>query len=220
MLVLHYTGMRSAEAALARLTAPEAGVSAHYLIDRAGQLYSLVSEAERAWHAGVSHWRGVSDVNSASVGIELENKGHEFGPEPYPAAQMETLINLAGEIVARHGIAARNVVGHSDIAPSRKQDPGEWFDWAALAAAGIGLWPAPRPSRGRVLATGDQGEDVERFQAALATYGYGLVADGRFGPVTRDTVAAFQRHFRPQTVDGIADLETLDRLAGLISMLD
>ncbi len=220
MLVLHYTGMQTAEAALERLTAAEAGVSAHYLIDRAGRLYRLVPETERAWHAGVSRWRGVSDVNSASIGIELENKGHEFGPEPYPAAQMEVLTALTGEIVARHGIEARNVVGHSDIAPSRKQDPGEWFDWAALAAEGIGLWPSPRPSRGRVLATGDQGEDVERFQAALATYGYGLVADGRFGPVTRATVAAFQRHFRPQTVDGVADLETLDRLAGLLSLLD
>ncbi|MEM7120850.1 MAG: N-acetylmuramoyl-L-alanine amidase [Pseudomonadota bacterium] len=220
MLVLHYTGMQTAEDALERLTAPEAGVSAHYLIDRAGQLFRLVPETERAWHAGVSHWRGISDVNSASIGIELENKGHEFGPEPYPAAQMATLVALAGDIVTRHCIEARNVVGHSDIAPSRKQDPGEWFDWAALAAAGIGLWPAPRPSRGRILTTGDQGEDVERFQAALATYGYGLVADGRFGPVSRATVVAFQRHFRPQNVDGVADLETLDRLAGLLSMLD
>lgn len=220
VLVLHYTGMVSAEAALERLTAPEAGVSAHYLIDRAGELYSLVPETERAWHAGVSRWRGVCDINSASVGIELENKGHEFGPEPYPAAQMETLVAVAGDIVARHGIEARNVVGHSDVAPSRKQDPGEWFDWAALAAEGIGLWPVPRPSRGRVLAMGDQGEDVERFQAALATYGYGLVADGRFGPLTRDVVASFQRHFRPQTVNGDADLETLDRLAGLLAMLD
>ncbi len=220
MLVLHYTGMTSAEAALERLTAPEAGVSAHYLIDREGDVYRLVPETERAWHAGVASWRGISDVNSASIGVELENKGHEFGPEPYSDTQMAALLTLAGDIAARHAIAARNVVGHSDVAPSRKEDPGEWFDWAGLAAAGIGLWPTPRPSRGRVLAAGDQGEDVERFQAALATYGYGLVADGRFGPVTRDTVAAFQRHFRPRTVDGVADLETLDRLTGLLAMLD
>ncbi|MCP4250483.1 MAG: N-acetylmuramoyl-L-alanine amidase, partial [bacterium] len=122
--------------------------------------------------------------------------------------------------VTRHEIAGRNVVGHSDVAPGRKQDPGEWFDWSGLASAGIGLWPQPASSRGRELRLGDSGEDVERFQAALATYGYGLVADGRFGPATRLVVEAFQRRFRPDRLDGVADRATLDRLAGLLKLLD
>jgi len=220
MLVLHYTGMESVDAALRRLCDPASEVSAHYLIDDNGQIFQLVAEARRAWHAGKSCWRGAADVNSASIGVELANPGHEFGPRPYPGPQMASLKALAGEIVARHGIAARNVVGHSDVAPARKQDPGEWFDWAALAEAGIGLWPAPAASRGRPLGEGDSGEDVERFQAALATYGYGLVADGRFGTLTRAVVEAFQRHFRPARVDGAADRDTLDRLAGLMRLLD
>ena len=220
MLVLHYTGMESAEAALDRLCDPAAEVSAHYLVDEAGRVVQLVDEERRAWHAGRASWRGETDINGASIGIELANPGHELGPAPYPEAQMEALIGLARGIVARHAIAPRDIVGHSDVAPARKQDPGEWFDWAALARAGLGLWPAPAAWRGRPLRRGDAGEDVERFQAALATYGYGLVADGRFGAATRQVVEAFQRHFRPARIDGVADRETLDCLAGLMTLLD
>jgi N-acetylmuramoyl-L-alanine amidase len=220
MLVLHYTGMESAEAALDRLCDPAAEVSAHYLLDEAGRVVQLVDEERRAWHAGRASWRGETDINGASIGIELANPGHELGPAPYPEAQMEALIGLARGIVARHAIAPRDIVGHSDVAPARKQDPGEWFDWAALARAGLGLWPAPAAWRGRPLRRGDAGEDVERFQAALATYGYGLVADGRFGTATRQVVEAFQRHFRPARIDGVADRETLDCLAGLMTLLD
>jgi N-acetylmuramoyl-L-alanine amidase len=220
MLVLHYTGMETAQAALDRLCDPASQVSAHYLIDESGRVVQLVAEDRRAWHAGVASWCGEPDVNGASIGVELANPGHEFGPSAYPAAQMAALRALAGGILARHGIAGRHVVGHSDVAPGRKQDPGEWFDWAGLAHSGIGLWPEPAVSRGRAFCQGDSGEDVGRFQAALASYGYGLVADGRFGPATRLVVEAFQRHFRPRLIDGVADRETLDRLAGLMQLLD
>lgn len=216
MLVLHYTGMASAAAALDRLTDPAAEVSAHYLIDEAGAVHALVAEERRAWHAGRASWRGRDDVNSASIGIELVNPGHDYGYRPFPEAQMAALEALCGAIVARHAIPPRNVVGHSDVAPARKQDPGELFDWARLAAAGIGLWPAPVATPGRDLGPGDAGEDVERFQAALATWGYGLVADGRYGADTQAVVAAFQRHFRPARVDGRADGETRALLTGLL----
>ncbi len=138
MLVIHYTGMPSGAAALRRLCDPVAEVSAHYLIEEDGRLFRLVGEAERAWHAGVASWRGESNINDRSIGIELVNPGHDYGYRPFPAAQMAALIALAGDILTRHPILTRNVVGHSDVAPSRKQDPGELFDWHALAAAGIG----------------------------------------------------------------------------------
>ncbi len=141
ILVVHYTGMETAEAALDRLMDPAAKVSAHYLIDEDGTLYRLVEEDRRAWHAGVASWRGATDVNARSIGIELVNPGHEFGYRPFPEAQTGALIDLAADIVARHRIPARNVVGHADVAPRRKMDPGELFDWPRLAAAGIGLWP-------------------------------------------------------------------------------
>ena len=220
MLVLHYTGMETTEAALNRLCDPVSEVSAHYLVDENGRVFQLVAEDRRAWHAGVACWRGETDVNGASIGLELANPGHEFGPAPYSEAQMEALKVLADGIRVRHGIARRQVLGHSDVAPGRKRDPGEWFDWSGLAQAGTGLWPESAVSSGRVLRHGDRGEDVGRFQAALATYGYGLVADGRYGAVTRLVVEAFQRHFRPSLVDGVADHETLDRLAGVMKLLD
>lgn len=217
MLVLHYTGMESAGAALARLCDPAAEVSAHYLIDEDGTAYALVGEECRAWHAGAGFWRGCSDVNSASIGIELVNPGHDLGYRAFPEAQMVALETLCRAILARHAIAPRDVVGHSDVAPLRKQDPGERFDWARLAAAGIGLVPCPLTAPGRDLCPGDSGEDVERFQAALATWGYGLVADGHYGPVTAAVVTALQRHFRQVRCDGRADRETRAMLAGLLA---
>ena len=196
MLVLHYTGMPSAEAALTRLRDPEAKVSAHYLIDDDGTIHRLVPEAMRAWHAGVSRWRDMTDINSRSIGIELVNPGHEFGYRAFPEPQMAALIGLAEGILDRHPIPARNVVGHSDVAPDRKQDPGELFDWARLADHGIGLWPDPDP---------DAGADVPGM---LAEYGYDTSAEL--------VVAAFQRHFQPRKVDGVIDAETRALLGGLL----
>ena len=200
MLVLHYTGMPTAEAALDRLTDSAAKVSAHYCIDEDGAVLRLVPEERRAWHAGVSFWRGHRDVNARSIGIELVNPGHEFGYRPFPEPQMAALVGLAGEILARHPIPARNVVGHSDVAPARKQDPGELFDWRRLAKAGIGLWPEPADGA------------PEEIPGMLAGYGYAHQEP--------EVVAAFQRHFRPSRVDGLADEETACLLAGLLAIAD
>lgn len=197
MLVLHYTGMESAAEALERLCDPAAGVGAHYLIDEDGGATPLVPETRRAWHAGVSWWRGRDGVNGRSLGIELVNPGHEFGYRDFPEAQMAALEGLALDILARHPIPARNVVGHSDVAPGRKRDPGERFDWPRLAAAGIGRWP-----EAAVEGSGD-------VAAMLADYGYHTA---ELAPA----VAAFQRHFRPSRVDGAADAETIGLLRALL----
>ena len=198
MLVLHYTGMETAEIAVSRLCDPEAKVSAHYVIDEDGTVQRLVAEDRRAWHAGAAFWRGETDINGRSVGIELVNPGHEFGYRPFPEAQMAALETLARDILARHPIPARNVVGHSDVAPRRKRDPGELFDWPRLAAAGIGPWPEE---------CGESGDVV----AMLAEYGYETVD-------LEKTVEAFQRRFRPARIDGIADAETAGRLRALIDV--
>jgi N-acetylmuramoyl-L-alanine amidase len=202
MLVLHYTGMPSVEEALVRLCDPGSKVSAHYLIDEDGTVVALVDETRRAWHAGIACWRGARDVNARSIGIELVNPGHEFGYRPFPEAQMAALESLAKGILARHPIPARNVVGHSDVAPTRKQDPGELFDWRRLAAAGIGLWP-----EGAVPCPG--GPDA--VAAMLAEYGYD-VAD-----VTA-AVVAFQRRFSPERIDGVADADIVGRVAALLRL--
>ena len=199
MLVLHYTGMETAAAALDRLLDPAAKVSAHYMIDEDGTVLRLVDEARRAWHAGVASWRGATDVNARSIGIELVNPGHEFGYRPFPGAQMAALIDLARDILARHPIPARNVVGHSDVAPERKQDPGEMFDWRALAEAGVGLWPWDAPP---------ESLPPDRAWGLLREYGY---ADGG-----QPSLAAFQRHFRPLRINGRWDEETLGRLVALL----
>lgn len=199
MLVIHYTGMQTARAALDRLCDPAVEVSAHYLIDEAGEVFSLVDEENRAWHAGVSSWRGSPGVNSRSIGIELVNPGHEFGYRPFPAAQMAALADLGQGILSRWPIPARNVVGHSDVAPRRKQDPGELFDWYWLAQRGIGLWPKP-------------GQPVGEAVLLLAEYGYDT-AD------PKAALVAFQRHFRPLSCDGMADPETLALLNGLVTLL-
>lgn len=199
-LVLHYTGMRSAEAAIERLCDPAAKVSAHYLIDEDGTVLKLVDEAHRAWHAGVSFWRGHRDINARSIGIELVNPGHEFGYRTFPDAQMAALTSLARAIVGRYPIPARNVLGHSDVAPDRKTDPGELFDWQGLAAAGVGLWPRPADPGAR---------SVEEM---LTAYGY--------DPSAQHVVAAFQRHFRSSRVDGVADRETARLLAGLLATVE
>ena len=220
-LVLHYTGMASAEAALARLRDRAAKVSAHWCIGEDGTLWRLVPESFRAWHAGQSEWRGRRSVNDFSIGIELVNPGHEHGYRSFPRAQMDALLDLAGAIVARHPIDPRNVVAHSDVAPARRQDPGELFDWARLAEAGIGLWPrraATPASAGRPLSQGDRGAAVRRQQERLRAVGYGLAANGDFDPTTTAVVRAFQRHFRQTRVDGVIDAGTeavLDQVSAL-----
>lgn len=202
ILVVHYTGMGTAEAALDRLMDPAAKVSAHYLIDEDGTLYRLVEEDRRAWHAGVASWRGATDVNARSIGIELVNPGHEFGYRPFPEAQTGALIDLAADIVARHRIPARNVVGHADVAPRRKMDPGELFDWPRLADGGIGLWP--EESDTCIM-------DPEEVKAMLAEVGYETEN-------LHLTLKAFQRHFRPARVTGRIDFETARRLKSLVDL--
>jgi N-acetylmuramoyl-L-alanine amidase len=209
-LVLHYTGMATAVEALARLCDPQSAVSAHYVIDEDGAITRLVPEERRAWHAGVSSWRGDSDINDRSIGIELVNPGHEFGYRPFPEAQMAALVALARDILARQPIPPARVLGHSDVAPGRKQDPGELFDWARLAREGIGLWPdVPAPSGGIPAAA--------EIQSWLAAIGYAVPRSGVMDGETQAAVAAFQRHFRPARVDGVVDGETAARMRALAS---
>jgi N-acetylmuramoyl-L-alanine amidase len=193
MVVLHYTGMLDAASAIERLTDPAARVSSHYVVAEDGQVLRLVPEALRAWHAGKSFWRGITDVNSASIGIEIVNPGHEFGYRPFPRAQMDSVVPLVADIVRRYNIAPINVVGHSDIAPQRKDDPGELFDWEMLAKVGLAL---ARPRKGLA----DPHWTPGGFLLALERFGYD-VSDGQAA------VRAFQRRFRPGTIDGIADGE-------------
>lgn len=211
MVVLHYTGMPTAEAALARLADPAAKVSAHYCIDEDGTVYALVPEEKRAWHAGLAFWRGVRDVNARSVGIELVNPGHEFGYREYPVVQIEALLELLGDIAGRYDILPGNYVGHSDIAPQRKEDPGELFPWHRLAAAGFGRWWAPDftvTPHAPVLTPGTRNGAVLDLQVALDRIGYGIEGSGLYDQPTEMVVRAFQRHWRPAQVDGISDAET------------
>lgn len=210
-IILHYTDMSDAEAALTRLCDGDAKVSAHYFIHRSGEIVQLVDDDRRAWHAGVSYWRGETDMNSASLGIELDHDGHDATGRmaAFPQAQMAALIWLLQEVTARHNIAPRNILAHSDIAPGRKIDPGEAFDWAALNKAGFGLWlDGVKTEDVAPLAEGSEDKAVAPLQKALAAFGYQIEADGVFGPQTAAVISAFQRHFRAQLVDGIADAET------------
>lgn len=207
ILVLHYTGMRTAEAALARLCDPEAKVSAHYTIDRDGRIYRHVAEELRARHAGVSYWAGVRDVNSSSIGIELVNPGHEFGYVPFADQQIGALIDLSREIFERHPIPPRRVVGHSDVAPARKIDPGELFPWMRLAEYGIGVWPQASVPLEK--------PPTERIADLLSRFGYGVPPEVDWPLET--VIAAFQRRFRPGKIDGVVDSETVTLLAALVS---
>ncbi|MFZ5609278.1 MAG: N-acetylmuramoyl-L-alanine amidase [Pseudomonadota bacterium] len=221
MLLLHYTGMPTGEEALARLRDSTAKVSAHYLIEEDGRVFRLVAEDKRAWHAGLACWAGETDINSRAIGIELVNPGHEWGLRAFPQAQMHSLGVLALGILMRHGIAKARVLGHSDVAPLRKQDPGELFDWAWLAARGIGLWPQDDFKTADHPHGIDQADapQVRALQQGLARYGYDIETHGRYDARTQGVVAAFQRHFRPARVDGQADAQTLARLASLLARL-
>lgn len=221
ILLLHYTGMPTMQAALDRLRSPEARVSSHYLVDEDGTVMQLVAEAERAWHAGVSFWELGTNLNSRSIGIEIVNPGHEFGYRDFPEPQVEAVIALSRDIVTRRAIGPHHVLAHSDVAPTRKEDPGEKFPWQRLGNAGVGLWVPPAPiTAGAVLGPGDAGEDVHTLQSLLAAYGYGLTPTGTFDAATVAVVAAFQRHFRPACVDGRADPSTIKTLQDLLAAKD
>jgi len=217
ILLMHYTGMQSCEAAVQRLTDPAARVSSHYTIDEDGKVYVHVDESLRAWHAGVSHWRGETDINSRSIGIEIVNPGHEFGYRAFPDVQIDAVIELSKGILSRHRIPPRNVIAHSDIAPGRKEDPGELFPWKRLAGEGIGIWVDAQAVTGESLSPGDRGDAVCALQADLAAYGYGIDLTGDYDTRTRDVVIAFQRHFRPAQFDGVADAQTRDVLRQLLA---
>jgi N-acetylmuramoyl-L-alanine amidase len=221
LIVLHYTGMQSAEAALERLCGigdpPEPSVSAHYFIHEDGRIVQCVPEARRAWHAGVASWEGDEDINSRSIGIEIANPGHDFGYPDFPEPQIRQVIALCRDIAGRHFVRADRILAHSDVAPGRKQDPGEKFPWARLFAAGVGHWVEPTlVADGPALKPGDRSAGVSQLQGLFAEYGYGLNPSGFYGDSTRAVVTAFQRHFRPARVDGIADGSTLDTLERLV----
>jgi N-acetylmuramoyl-L-alanine amidase len=218
ILLLHYTGMAEENEALLWLTVPPSRVSAHYLVFEDGGIVQMVPEARRAWHAGLSSWGGFADVNSRSIGIEIANPGHDGGLPPYPAIQIERVIALCRDIVERHAIRPDLVLAHSDVAPARKEDPGELFPWQELYDAGIGHWVEPTAiAGGAALTPGDGGAEVAGLQAMFAAYGYGLDVSGVFDEATAAVVRAFQRHFRPGRVDGLADPSTRETLRKLIA---
>lgn len=222
MIVLHYTGMPDADQALAWLCAKQSQVSAHYFVFEDGRIVQMVEEDRRAWHAGAAGWAGETDINSRSIGIEIANIGAIIGDEgclpPFPDAQIEALTDLCRDITGRHAIPPHRLLAHSDVAPDRKRDPGEAFPWDRLAGEGVGHWVEPEPvSGGRFLAPGDEGEPVAALQGLLALYGYGLQINGVFDDRTSHVVTAFQRHFRPEKVDGIADASTLATLRRLLA---
>ena len=216
MIVLHYTGMADGAAALARMRDPQAKVSAHYMVEEDGRVFSLVAEERRAWHAGVSVWQGDHDINGCSIGIEIVNPGHAFGYRAFPDAQIQAVIALLTDIRGRWEIEDARILGHSDVAPDRKEDPGELFPGAQLAMAGHGLWVEAPPAPGPGLTVGDEGNGVFILQAGLTRLGYDSAPSGQYDEKTAAIVRAFQRHWRPARVDGVADGDTRARLMGVL----
>ena len=218
MLILHYTGKETSDAALDWLTREEAKVSSHYLVDEAGRITQMVTEEMLAWHAGQSDWAGETDLNSCSIGIEIHNPGHEFDYPDFPDVQMQAVEALCLDILSRQAIPAARVLAHSDIAPGRKRDPGERFDWARLARAGIGLWVEPAlHTDDEGWGVGDESEAIEQLQRELRDFGYRIEVTSTYGKGMVQVVEAFQRHFRPSRVDGRADVSTRDTLARLLA---
>ncbi len=215
MLLLHYTGMPDADGALKWLCMRESEVSAHYFVYEDGHIVQLVPEARRAWHAGAAFWAGERDINGCSIGIEIANEGPESADPEFPEAQMLAVISLCRDIMRRHGIPARRVLGHSDVAPGRKVDPGPFFDWQRLAASGIGLWPQAAPVTGGALRVGDSGEEVTRYQRALADFGYQVAVSGEFCEHTQAVTKALQLHFRSWRVYWVAVTATRGLAAAL-----
>jgi N-acetylmuramoyl-L-alanine amidase len=215
---MHYTGMQTGGEAIARLCDPEAKVSAHYLVEEDGRIFRLVPEERRAWHAGASYWRGRRNLNGDSIGIEIVNPGHEWGYRPFPEAQIASVIELASDIRTRWTIEDRDIVGHADVAPTRRDDPGELFPWKRLAEAGHGIWAEAPAAPGAPVGEGEEGAAVFALQAGFTRLGYDLPPSGRFDADTAAVVRAFQRHWRPGRVDGIADGETRARLIALLRL--
>jgi N-acetylmuramoyl-L-alanine amidase len=214
MIVVHYTGMPTGEEALARLRDAAAKVSSHYLVEEDGRVFTLVPEERRAWHAGVSFWKGERGLNGVSIGIEIVNPGHEWGYRDFPALQMAVVCDLCLAILSRHPIPPRNVVAHSDVAPGRKEDPGERFDWQGLAANGVGLWPRDIADFGATGGLRDAAT-LRDVRTALAEIGYGVAPEGPHDPALATVLRAFQRHWRPEAITGEADAGTLGRLLGV-----
>src|SRR3954451_6592334 len=220
MIVLHYTGMPDVEGALARLCTAGTEVSAHYVVLEDGRIVQCVPEAKRAWHAGASSWAGEEDINSCSIGVEIVNRGHDWGYPEFPLRQIAAVIALCRGIMLRRTVPSHRVLGHSDVAPSRKMDPGEKFPWHSLARSGVAHWVQPAAIvRGQPLKLGTVGDDVLKLQQGLARYGYGVPVSGTYDGTTMQVVTAFQRHFRPLRVDGIADHSTLTTLQALLANL-
>jgi N-acetylmuramoyl-L-alanine amidase len=212
--------MPSTEAACRWLCDPASQVSCHYLVDEQGLITQMVAEEMRAWHAGISTWKGESDINSCSIGIEIANPGHEFGYRAFPAPQIASVIDLCRSIISRHPIPPERVLAHSDVAPMRKEDPGELFPWHALQKAGVGHWAPPDPIvAGESWRLGDAGSAVTRLKRRFGKYGYGLSETDAFDEETAAVVRAFQRHFRTELVDGVADVSTLRTLERLSAAL-
>lgn len=219
MLILHYTGMETGEAALTRLRDPEAKVSAHYMVEEDGRIFRLVAEERRAWHAGVSFWGGETNINARSIGVEIVNPGHAFGYRPFPEVQIDTVIGLVGEIRRRWSIPDPFILAHSDVAPGRREDPGELFPWTRLAAAGHGLWADPAPAPGADIGPGAEGSDVAFLQAALRRIGYDAQPTGTYDAAFTLIVTAFQRHWAQHRVDGVADGATRARLMAILRLI-
>ncbi len=220
MIVLHYTGMPDAEGAITRLCSAGTDVSAHYIVLEDGRIVQTVPEAKRAWHAGIAYWAGATDINSCSIGIEIINRGHDWGYPDFPGRQIAAVTALCRGILLRHDMPMHRVLGHSDVAPARKKDPGEKFPWHSLAHSGVGHWVRPAPVvRGDSIKLGAEGEHVMALQHALARYGYGVSPNGLYDATTMEVVTAFQRHFRPERVDGVTDHSTLTTLRALLVSL-
>jgi N-acetylmuramoyl-L-alanine amidase len=219
MIVLHYTGMPDAKSALERLCSPRSEVSAHYFVFEDGRIVQMVPESRRAWHAGSAFWAGGTDINSCSIGIEIANPGHDYGYPEFPRRQIAAVTALCRGIQTRNTIAPARVLAHSDVAPSRKLDPGEKFPWRTLYHSGVGHWvkPAPIAEGGAVLALGDRGEAVGTIQNSLSQYGYGVAVNRTYDSATQDVVKAFQRHFRPERIDGVTDASTRATLSELVA---
>ncbi|MEE9376149.1 MAG: N-acetylmuramoyl-L-alanine amidase [Rhizobiaceae bacterium] len=220
ILLLHYTGMEDGAGALKWLCCEESGVSCHYLVEEDGQIFQMVEEEKRAHHAGEGSWQGHGDTNSRSIGIEIVNGGHPAGLPDFPKIQMDAVARLSKDIISRHSIAAHLVLAHSDIAPGRKNDPGENFNWQWLASQGIGHWVEPDEIQtGTYFQLGESGEPIGALQSMLVLYGYGLDVSGEYCERTKCVVEAFQRHFRQEKVDGVADRSTISTLYRLLQSL-
>lgn len=219
LLVMHYTGLETVEKSLDVLSRPDCQVSCHYVIDVDGRIIQMVAESMRAWHAGVSFWRGERDVNSCSIGFEIQNPGHHRGYPDFPAAQMAAVTALAQDVIRRHNMQAESIVGHSDVAPGRKIDPGEKFDWPGLARNGVGHWVEPTSvdAADLGLSVGAEDDMVAEARRLLGSYGYDVALDGALDEPLQIVITAFQLHFRPARVDGRLDHSTLDTLRRLVA---